>query len=234
MATLFCPKRSVGIRSVGPSRRRRRAELAKPRAPPSNSSLSAVSPFPSSKIRIGHDPSRRGGLRMVPHPRILPRWPTTSRIFPSSMASTSRGFASRERSNGSTSMRPCGMRQRDGARRSRLCATPWPYAARWEPTWRRCATYTERDGRRRSSGRGSASSEDTSMRTGCPVCSRMSSQLLTYAWFARAVGLDELAAALSAEGILAAPPMPLPGDGRAFAWFLLDAGGGPSGRARRV
>jgi hypothetical protein len=53
--------------------------------------------------------------------------------------------------------------------------------------------------------------------------------LLAYAWFARAVGLDELAAALSAEGILAAPPMPLPGDGRAFAWFLLDAGGRPLG-----
>jgi hypothetical protein len=53
--------------------------------------------------------------------------------------------------------------------------------------------------------------------------------LLSYAWFARTVGLDEIAAALSAEGVLAAPPMPMPGDGRAFAWFLLDAGGRPLG-----
>jgi hypothetical protein len=53
--------------------------------------------------------------------------------------------------------------------------------------------------------------------------------LLAYAWFARAVGLDDLAAALWAEGILAAPPMPMPGDGRAFTWFLLDAGGRPLG-----
>lgn len=49
--------------------------------------------------------------------------------------------------------------------------------------------------------------------------------LLSYTWFARVIDLDEIAAALAAEGILAAPPMPLPGDGRAFAWFLLDAGG---------
>ncbi|MBM4244364.1 MAG: hypothetical protein FJ148_11185 [Deltaproteobacteria bacterium] len=53
--------------------------------------------------------------------------------------------------------------------------------------------------------------------------------LLSYAWFARAVTLDEVAAALTAEGILAAPPIPMPGDGRAFAWFLLDAGGRPLG-----
>jgi hypothetical protein len=53
--------------------------------------------------------------------------------------------------------------------------------------------------------------------------------LLAYAWLARAVGLDELAAALAAEGILAAPPMPMVGDGRAFTWFLLDAGGRPLG-----
>lgn len=53
--------------------------------------------------------------------------------------------------------------------------------------------------------------------------------LLSYAWFARAIPLDEIAAALSAEGILAAPPIPMPGDGRAFAWFLLDAGGRPLG-----
>lgn len=49
--------------------------------------------------------------------------------------------------------------------------------------------------------------------------------LLSYAWFARAVDLDEVAAALAAENLLAIPPMPLPGDGRAFARFLLEAGG---------
>ena len=49
--------------------------------------------------------------------------------------------------------------------------------------------------------------------------------LLPYAWFAHAVDLDELRNALDAEHVLARPPLVLPGDARAFAWYLLDAGG---------
>jgi len=51
--------------------------------------------------------------------------------------------------------------------------------------------------------------------------------LLSYAWFADAVTLAEIEAALAAEHMLADPPLPVRGDGRAFAWYLLDAGGRP-------
>ena len=49
--------------------------------------------------------------------------------------------------------------------------------------------------------------------------------LLSYAWFARAIDLDEVGRALAAQGILSRPPLLLPGDAYAFAWYLLDAGG---------
>ncbi len=49
--------------------------------------------------------------------------------------------------------------------------------------------------------------------------------LLPYAWFARHIDLDEIRDALDAEHLLARPPLALPGDARAFAWYLLDAGG---------
>ncbi len=53
--------------------------------------------------------------------------------------------------------------------------------------------------------------------------------LLSYAWFSRAIDLDEIAHALTAEGILTRPPLLIPGDARAFAWYVLDAGGRPFG-----
>ena len=53
--------------------------------------------------------------------------------------------------------------------------------------------------------------------------------LLSYAWFARAIDLEEIARALSAEGMRTRPPLLIPGDARAFAWYLLDAGGRPFG-----
>jgi hypothetical protein len=49
--------------------------------------------------------------------------------------------------------------------------------------------------------------------------------LLTYAWFAQQVSLDEIRDALAAEHMLAVAPLAVPGDARAFAWYLLDAGG---------
>jgi hypothetical protein len=49
--------------------------------------------------------------------------------------------------------------------------------------------------------------------------------LLPYAWLAHHIDLDELRNALDAENLLARPPLVLPGDARAFAWYLLDAGG---------
>ncbi len=49
--------------------------------------------------------------------------------------------------------------------------------------------------------------------------------LLSYAWFRRHVDLDEIRHALDAEHMLARPPLAVPGDARAFAWYLLDAGG---------
>lgn len=52
--------------------------------------------------------------------------------------------------------------------------------------------------------------------------------LLVYAWFTREIELDDIAAALAAERI-AAPPLRLPHEARAFAWYLLDAGGRPLG-----
>jgi hypothetical protein len=54
--------------------------------------------------------------------------------------------------------------------------------------------------------------------------------LLSYAWFTSEVSLDEISRALGAEGYLARPPLAVPGDARAFAWYLLDAGGRPLGR----
>ena len=51
--------------------------------------------------------------------------------------------------------------------------------------------------------------------------------VLPYAWLARRLGLDDLRAALEAEGLAASPPLPIPGDPRAFSWYLLDAGGRP-------
>ncbi len=53
--------------------------------------------------------------------------------------------------------------------------------------------------------------------------------LLSYAWFARAVDLAEIRRALAAETMLIRPPLPIPGDAHAFAWYLLDAGGRPLG-----
>jgi hypothetical protein len=49
--------------------------------------------------------------------------------------------------------------------------------------------------------------------------------LLSYAWFAHRVGIEEIRAALDAERMLATPPLAVPNDARAFAWYLLDAGG---------
>jgi len=49
--------------------------------------------------------------------------------------------------------------------------------------------------------------------------------LLSYGWFSRDLGLDDIARALTADGTLTRPPLPVPGDARAFAWYLLDAGG---------
>lgn len=49
--------------------------------------------------------------------------------------------------------------------------------------------------------------------------------LLSYAWFADRIPLDEIRRALEAEEIRADPPLPIPNDARAFAWYLLDAGG---------
>jgi hypothetical protein len=54
--------------------------------------------------------------------------------------------------------------------------------------------------------------------------------LLSYAWFERAVDLDEIARALAAEAMLTRPPLLMPGDAHAFAWYLLDARGRPLGR----
>jgi hypothetical protein len=53
--------------------------------------------------------------------------------------------------------------------------------------------------------------------------------LLSYGWFSGHVALEDIAQALEVEGLLSAPPLPLPGDPRAFAWCLLDAGGRPLG-----
>jgi hypothetical protein len=49
--------------------------------------------------------------------------------------------------------------------------------------------------------------------------------LLSYAWFGRHIALDEIRDALAAEHMLERPPLPVPGDARAFAWYVLDAGG---------
>lgn len=49
--------------------------------------------------------------------------------------------------------------------------------------------------------------------------------LLAYAWLRHHIDLDEMRDALAAENLLARPPLVIPGDARAFAWYLLDAGG---------
>jgi hypothetical protein len=49
--------------------------------------------------------------------------------------------------------------------------------------------------------------------------------LLPYGWFSGDITLRDIALALEAEGLLSTPPLPVPGDARAFAWYLLDAGG---------
>jgi hypothetical protein len=54
--------------------------------------------------------------------------------------------------------------------------------------------------------------------------------LLVYSWFTREVELHEIGDALHAERI-SAPPLRLPQEARAFAWYLLDAGGRPLGAA---
>jgi len=51
--------------------------------------------------------------------------------------------------------------------------------------------------------------------------------LVSYAWFADTIALSEIHDALAAEDMLEHPPLPVQGDGRAFAWYLLDAGGRP-------
>jgi hypothetical protein len=48
--------------------------------------------------------------------------------------------------------------------------------------------------------------------------------LLAYAWFSRRIDLDEIRRALAAERMLSTPPLAVPNDARAFAWYLLDAG----------
>ncbi|MBI4514867.1 MAG: hypothetical protein HY699_03500 [Deltaproteobacteria bacterium] len=53
--------------------------------------------------------------------------------------------------------------------------------------------------------------------------------LLAYGWFAHKLDLDDIARAVSAEGEIAAVPLPVIGDAKAFAWYLLDAGGRPLG-----
>jgi hypothetical protein len=54
--------------------------------------------------------------------------------------------------------------------------------------------------------------------------------LLPYAWLTRDVDLGDIRDALEAEAVLSRPPLTIPGDARAFAWYLLDAGGRPFGR----
>jgi hypothetical protein len=54
--------------------------------------------------------------------------------------------------------------------------------------------------------------------------------LLSYAWFSGGIDMDEVARALAAEDLLGRPPLPVPGDARAFAWYLVDAGGRPYGQ----
>jgi hypothetical protein len=49
--------------------------------------------------------------------------------------------------------------------------------------------------------------------------------LLCYAWFARRIDLDDVRRALDAERMLVSPPLAVPNDARAFAWYMLDAGG---------
>ena len=44
-------------------------------------------------------------------------------------------------------------------------------------------------------------------------------------WLARQLQLDEIRDALDAENMLAVAPFVVPADARAFAWYLLDAGG---------
>ena len=54
--------------------------------------------------------------------------------------------------------------------------------------------------------------------------------LLSYGWFAHQLALDDIAQALEAEHLIRQPQLLVPGDAKAFAWYLLDAGGRPFGR----
>ncbi len=53
--------------------------------------------------------------------------------------------------------------------------------------------------------------------------------LLVYGWFSHELSLDDIARALDVEGMLASPPLAMAGNAKAFAWYLLDAGGRPVG-----
>jgi hypothetical protein len=53
--------------------------------------------------------------------------------------------------------------------------------------------------------------------------------LLSYGWFAHQLALDDIAQALEAEQLIRQPQLLVPGDAKAFAWYVLDAGGRPFG-----
>jgi hypothetical protein len=53
--------------------------------------------------------------------------------------------------------------------------------------------------------------------------------LLSYGWFAHGIELDHIAQALEADRLIRQPHLLVPGDAKAFAWYLLDAGGRPFG-----
>lgn len=53
--------------------------------------------------------------------------------------------------------------------------------------------------------------------------------LLSYGWFGHRIELNDIAQALEAEHLKDQPQLLVPGDAKAFAWYLLDAGGRPFG-----
>ena len=53
--------------------------------------------------------------------------------------------------------------------------------------------------------------------------------LLSYGWFGHRLELNEIAQALEAEHLKDQPHLLVPGEAKAFAWYLLDAGGRPFG-----
>jgi hypothetical protein len=53
--------------------------------------------------------------------------------------------------------------------------------------------------------------------------------LLSYGWFAHKLALGDIAQALEAEHLIRQPQLLVPGDAKAFAWYVLDAGGRPFG-----